>query len=691
MQSTNGFPNFNLAYPGYPLGTQNQPALPTESSNDLKRKHESSNTEEVIKKPKLCNPNSSAGFSSQYFQIPRNFNFFEIINQDHSNQDMIEQCIDDQNELLDLDAENYHHNYHTISRNRNINFNLLYNQLPEYLKKNFQQLSTAVKDKFNSDQIIEIIQDYLFGNKGTDYLLRSFNYRIQFQPPNEILDWVQRRFFQPSMAVLQPSKTTLPIENLNLFPALFKNAGGVIDNIIPHIFSHLSKSLANCVSRKLVKNICISTDDDLANLNLFSSFETAIFSYVDLDQLDRSKFKYIKKIYINQRVTGGSEFIPSILNLKTLKIFDNSISPQFSLLERLTNLEKLKFTINNSDLSKYMELLPRLTKLKSLDLTIRNSNNGNLRPKVDNILLLTNLKRLNIQVDQISHPKNLELEVIPNDLLKYFDFEHLRIKDSNEWNSDSLKSFTNLTKLKINDYHIYDNIHFQFLTNLNSLSVSISKMIKLERITSLFKLTRLELFSNNKIEADNEKDWSSISNFKELKVLNLNNGNCVTPLRNNNLLELTKLEVIRAKLDQISIRTFMRLTNLTTINGYKTNLSRKITIDLNMPKDLLFISLFSELKNVEILTPITFNEKIPLRSVFGNLNRLKIDITPKSRKINKLNSKKVDQKRNIDLPDLLELKNLSELVISRCIDISVDQYKMLHEHLPNTDIVWRLN
>jgi hypothetical protein len=527
------------------------------------------------------------------------------------------------------------------------------------------------------------IINFMINNNNQIHLVDSFLRRVEVQNPQEIRAWIKRRFNLSAKKNSQIVKENFPIKSLNQFPELIGNLNneGMIANILPLIFRHLPKRISNCISPMFVKfynHYGFEKTKSKTVLDRFPSLDSVFIGNSDLMiWKDNPKFCCLKKIHLTSdpiwNYIKPKESYNLILRLPNLKTFSLRFPvtcaelPDISLLKKLKNL-----SINITDLNPdYQQFFTKLTALKTFNVLI-NSFLFNPMPNNDEILILTNLKTLNIKLKDNSVEG--EHEAIPNEILHFFtNLTTLHCTDRTTWNEEGLKHLTNITELKISNLTYQLPMPFHLFKKLNSLSITTDQHISFDRISCLTNLTILKLFKKSFLNGENifptDCGWSYLSLFTNLKELNLNSGKVGLSLDYATVSRLSKLEHLYGPVNELTVKTFKVLTNLQSINGHYFNLANEVEVNKHMVRYSAFFERFSNLENLDVSACMKFPVKKTMGQTFTQLKKLTIDM--KSNKKTKIS-------------DLCSLTNLERLNFKR--NLTENELALLYKSLPDTDI-----
>lgn len=297
----------------------------------------------------------------------------------------------------------------------------------------------------------------------------------------------------------------------------------------------------------------------------------------------------------------------------------------YSLID-LPNLRRLE--INSCDIAKLSsdELSRSLPNLESLEITYLSSTD--FRAKFTNFSFenFNKLRRLEIygQEEEFDfiHTLPPSLSILKIDGLdKKRDFKHsnlsvldIRVKEAS-FDAKVLSELTGLRHLRISNERLFSdlywefrgerehefneiNLEYDFLAKLETLSIEFSSIRHID-FSRLVNLKYLELIGNGKHSESQNKMINLLSNpfyglksLEEVRLENLELTNSDLKGAFSNLKRLRVLNLTKNRVNNIDVKTFKGLKNLTRLN-MKGN-------DLNKVKPEVFLSVFPKLEELTL-------------------------------------------------------------------------------------------
>ncbi|KAL9656335.1 hypothetical protein ABK040_005102 [Willaertia magna] len=335
------------------------------------------------------------------------------------------------------------------------------------------------------------------------------------------------------------------------------------------------------------------------------------------------ELKELKHLSIKYCDNVNDDDLNNLNNLESLKIKDceNIIR---TCLQNLKQLQSLTFNINDITQLQYLN---HLINLKHLDIEIylNKTNNENINNNTGFLIYLVNLEKLFLETRDFIYRDKDFYNLKNLKILKISSTTH----NFPEFTGKRFQYFTKLEKLYCNIEINYLN----YLTNINYLNLkNIHKDIDFNtEFSHLKKLEKLKLYSALKINMNDDLNSLQIfTNLKHLKIQSSTiNGNF------NNLQNLTTLELQNLK---IKDKQIMNLENLTTLTINKcSSITGKCFLNLKQLKNLV----------IDYCYDINFK-------YLSNLKKI-IDLN--------VSGSEIEDK------DLMELKNLKYLNVSKCYNL----------------------
>lgn len=372
-----------------------------------------------------------------------------------------------------------------------------------------------------------------------------------------------------------------------------------------------------------------------------------------IDSEDREileKLSNLKKLKLGSESGYGLEFLKE---LKFLEDLDVEISFTVRTIGELTNLRKLSLRTEAHDLSP-------LSKLKNLtELTLDSYSSGSpelgkKRPDIGKVLLeLDNLKKLRLYVTPLDLVSDKYLGIKEIDFLDDFELL-LNVRDNysynyNDLNEDvsnltNLKEFTNVTKLSIYEKKEGENRiavrsikGVGYLKNLKELKIDSRSLWIGDNASPLKELSHLEKLYLNNQPIEKLDYFKDMSQLRELYIL-------------NNRKEIDDLKILGS---------FQSLKTL--------KLSFAEGIDANKPLNISSLANLHVLENIELtgckVDDISWIEELKNLKTINLANNNITDISSMTNLIN-IEEINLEYNRIRDISPIINNKKLRRLNVS---------------------------